>query len=226
MWADPDLTGPLLLIGLYWAERLYLDPERTTISGAETARAVFGDVPAYRVVFGGTEWVLGGAGDLYLAELRKDIRRYCSTADPRNRPLGRTCVAPMVRRDGPCGQPASTTVTAWMRDLDTGERYDLAYCARHRDWAEGQVRSNAAAWKALGGDQPTPPANTGGVLRRHLPEVGWEKLWRRLDEKWEPPPEREPFVRPTLTVLITDDVEPAPPDVARPRLSLVPGVVG
>jgi hypothetical protein len=204
MWADPDLTGDLLLIGLYWARQLHLNDVAETISGAATVKAVYGRD--------------GNRSHRYQSTLRQDIRRYASTADPRNNRYDTGCVAPMVRREGLCGQ--SGNADRQIRDLDTGERLVLRHCARHRAWAFQQLSANADAWDALGYRKPVPPANAGGVLRRHLPEVDWPSLWRSIDENWVEPPEREPFHPPELQVLVTLDVEP----VVRPRpaLRLVP----
>jgi hypothetical protein len=202
MWADPDLTGDLLAVGLYWAHRLHLDGV-DSLSTKDTARAVL------------------GASRHLERVMRNDIRRYDPIADPRcQHRYGLACEAPMIRREGLCGQPASRSHTdLW--DLDTGRRYYIARCGRHSDWARQQARANLAAWEAIPAlNRPVPPANTGGVLRRHLPELEWPTYWRSLDERWVEPPELEPFVRPTFTIVVSVDVEPSP-DVARPRLSLV-----
>lgn len=37
-----------------------------------------------------------------------------------------------------------------------------------------------------------PPANAGGVLARHIPEIDWEACWIKLDPEWTKPPEVEP----------------------------------
>jgi hypothetical protein len=214
MWSDPELTGDLLAIGLYWAQALHLSDggPPATLSSLSTAQAVYGHVNDQ------TWQAMRGT-------LLKDARRYDPFTDPRNQLFwSGACQAPMIRRNGLCGKPGNRTHGTVVRDLETGERIYPPRCPRHIQWAEQTARTNKAAWDALAGPdgpgQPIPPANTGGVLRRHLPELDWPAYWTALDPRWVEPPERVPFVRPTFTVLITDDVEPAPAG-PRPSLSLV-----
>lgn len=94
----------------------------------------------------------------------------------------------MIRRQGPCGQSAS--LRAMLTDATTGRKQWLAACSRHRDWFEGRVRSNRAEVEVANPERP--PANAGGVLARHIPEIDWEATWIKLDPTWTPPPEVEP----------------------------------
>lgn len=220
MYADPALTGPLLAIGLNWAHQRHIEGVGK-LSAKAAARAVFGEPGTTTIVFGGVPHVYDRADTQFNKVMSDDIRRYRSWLDPRNSiHVVRPCEAPMVRRDGLCGKPASGREDIY--DLATGERYGVARCGRHIQWACELTRDNHRVWRAIPEDKrPIPPANSGGVLRRHLPELDWPAYWLRLDPGWVEPPEREPFVRPTLTVLITDDVEPSP-EGPRAALTLVP----
>lgn len=171
---DPDLTGDLLLIAIALARHFDLRDggDKEDVAGA--ALGMFpGDTQAVYVrVF---------------KALRSDIRRY--EVPPGGGPDGRnTCDAAMVTRDR-CGKPASCGTIVW--DPDTGEGRHLSACGQrdHRDWWKEQSKAAKAARQAAGDDFPRPPANTGGVLARHFPEIDWPNMWAHLDDDWEPHPE-------------------------------------
>jgi hypothetical protein len=75
---------------------------------------------------------------------------------------------------------------------------------------------NAAELKA--NPAPVPPANTGGVLERHLPEIDWWKVWTHVDKSWSPPPEGERFHKPKLTLVMGEPEENVVVEMRRPAL--------
>lgn len=142
------------------------------------------------------ERVNTAAGSDYFCRsvIRADVPRYIGE------PSTNACIAPMVRRDGPCGK--QTYKHVWIRDPETGRRTREYYCTRH--WSldhEKRSRDLHDAWEANG--SPEPPANSGGVLRRHL-STNWDELY-----DWADPGRRSEGGK-----------EPTPP---RPKLSLIQG---
>lgn len=122
-----------------------------------------------------------------------------------------TCTAPMIRANRPtCDRPASHSGN--VTDLDTGERRMHQSCGRHKDWFWRIARENRAAVKKAEerGRLPLPAANHGGVLARHFPEIGWPRLWEKLDPRWTEHPESTPTPRPTLTLHIGGGEETFP----------------
>lgn len=100
----------------------------------------------------------------------------------------RTCAAPMIRRNGPCGQHA--TDRDYTIDQETGWRTAVWYCRRHESWG----RSVRAQRQANPGPEPLP--NAGGLVPSYLMSEGQEQAWVRLykeaavwklDRFWEPP---------------------------------------
>ena len=137
--------------------------------------------------------------------LRKDIRRYDAIKDADERDPARRCGAPMVRRQGPCGNSASRR--AMLTDSLTGRQQWIAGCKRHEDWFNERVRANRADVEQIA-DAVRPAANAGGVLERHIPEIDWEAVWVKLDPSWVRPPEAEPepvSVYPKLRLLLTEE---------------------
>jgi hypothetical protein len=126
--------------------------------------------------------------------LESDIRRY---AVDFTREV--TCPAWRPRAKRSCGKRSSSY--QYVTDPATGERHPFGYCSEHAE--EGRKALVAAKTReALADIIPRPYANAGGRVRRHCPETDWETLWRKLDPKWEPPPEREPVVAtPSLSVV-------------------------
>lgn len=221
MLADPDMGGDLLLIGLCMARRAYLGKDVAGRAGAgEMAAAVFD---------GGQPRTSSSHAERWRRAMRGDIRRYDFNADPLNADpvVGgirrcTPCSAPMVRKPAPCGKPATTWSLA--TDPETGRRYRLGCCSRHFEWYRAADAENKAALTAVGDHLPIPAANTGGILRRHLPGFSWPEYWRRLDPNWTEPPEETPIAKPQLTILINDDFDVAtvPLPGGRQRLTLVP----
>lgn len=133
--------------------------------------------------------------------LRGDIRRYDAIKDADSREPARRCGAPMVRRQGPCGNSGSRR--ALLTDPDTGRKQWIAACTRHVDWFDARVRANRETCEVE--TVTVPAANAGGVLARHIPEIDWEDTWRDLDPDWTPPPEGEDEptdTRPKLTLVL------------------------
>lgn len=206
MIADPDLAGELLLLGIALARHVDgIDPARVNREAleviAETYLAVRLDKPLWSLV----------------QIVRKDIRRYDMHAEPDANTGSVPCMAPMQRREGHCGKRASRYSS--FVDVDTGRRTLWGACSRkdHTAWWEQEWQANMQAAK----DAPTPIANTGGVLARHLPEINWHKLYRWVDPNWTPPPEETPWQRPTLSLLPGDAEEH--PMTPPPALTVLSG---
>jgi hypothetical protein len=184
MLNDPDLTGDLLLFALALDEVIATRKgQGRKTSGKNWTSAV-------------TELARGTEGHLrYWAKhvVERDVPRY--EPEPAEYPW--PCVAPMIRREGLCGKQGARHLTD--RDPDTGEARQIALCSRHRS-LEAQFDAREKAWRANG--KPLPPANTGGVLRRHF-NADWDAIYR-----WAAPG-REPMEggreatppRPTLRLI-------------------------
>jgi len=153
---------------------------------------------------------------------RADRRRYSPEADGDRTWADVTCGRPMVRREGLCGRPASTNARRLTDPLD-GQRRWVGACSQPacKRWFADLLDRNGAELAAH--PAPVPPANTGGVLERHLPEIDWWKVWRAVDPGWTPPPEGRRFERPTLTLLVDDAAEVKPVVSARPSLRVLEG---
>lgn len=201
MLADAELSGDLLLVGLFLARAVHLNEPELPVGTAAIAQALFSKEynPAAKVN----------------KVLRGDRRRYT--------PMGYrwgACDAPMVRRQGKCGVQTALR-EAWVTDPANGERTRLHACSRpaHRQWLARVTADNERALTA----QPDvhPPANIGGVLSKHLDEIDWWAMWRVLDPKWTPPPEAEPFRKPRLQLLVDDDAEVSV--AVRPELGVIEG---
>lgn len=175
MCDDPDLTGDLLLFAITTAHvtsrrrhaprRL---PKRHWLE--EVAEAVGCD----------TWWVQRMIG--------RDVPRF----EAPNLSGHRACVAPMIRRDGPCGKPGVRGGP--LRDPDTGEFTYAWACSRHRREMAADIERRRRAWIANGSPQPAP--NTGGVLPRYFTTdwnvyYDWAAPWRKpADTLPEPTPPR------------------------------------
>ena len=173
MLDDPECTGDLFALGVSLLDFAILSATRDEKSWKFYADRVL-DQPGY-----------------VKNVLRGDIRRYDAAKDAAAVGPARACGAPMIRRQGPCGNSASRR--ALITDALTGRKQWLAGCTRHEDWFNTQVRANQASLADVG-EAVRPPANAGGVLARHLPEIDWEAAWRKLDPTWTPPPEADPEV--------------------------------
>lgn len=194
---DPDLTGDALLLALGAAERMHF-PERykgrpkSERSWYGIARRVF---PAR--VEGHPERVLRGV-------LADDIPRYEWIDEFRDR----RCGAPMIRREGKCGQAAS--ITWGDRDPVTGEGKLVGLCRRHERSELGrQIRAlrmeRLREWRENG--EPEPPANRGGVLARYF-DTDWQRLyeWASPSRAARAKPDGKPATppRPVLTLIRGD----------------------
>jgi hypothetical protein len=182
MYADPDLRGDLLAVGLAIA-RLKREGQRRALT--DIAEMI--------------GWRNGGRPNWLRVKyvLANDRPRYLPSAD---RPSA--CAAPMIRREGPCGRPTSSGVM--LRDATTGEMERLPACSRHRDWAETLRRQTWALWRDAG--SPEPPANTGGVLARHI-DLDWPTIYRWGDKEWAMPSSGPPAPstpRPRFTIVTGD----------------------
>lgn len=182
MYADADLRDDLLAVGLAIARMMREGRKRRSLRAiAEMIGWNSGGHPNWMRVM----YVLAGDRPRYQPPTGEQI-----------------CRAPMIRREGTCNRPGGTTVM--LRDPDTGAMGYLAACSRHVGWAHARRRQTWEAWERNG--SPDPPANTGGVLARHI-NLDWPTVYRWVDRDWEMPssgpPEPTP-PRPKFTVLIGD----------------------
>lgn len=182
MLDDPECTGDLFGLGVALLDFAVMG-DRDERTWKHYAVRAWGDKAGYTSRYGIRE------------VLRKDIRRYDAIKDAEERDPARRCGAPMIRRQGPCGQSASRR--AMLTDALTGRRQWIAGCKRHEDWFNTQVRANRAEVSEIA-EAVRPPANAGGVLARHIPEIDWQALWLTLDPEWTAPPEAEPEVVPVF----------------------------
>lgn len=181
MLEDPECTGDLFALGVSLLDFAILRIDRD-----ERSWSYYADRAGIRYVRG---------------VLRGDIRRYDALKDADASGPARQCGAPMVRRQGPCGKSSSRR--ALLTDAETGRKQWIAACSRHADWFESRVRSNRA--KVEVSNPERPPANAGGVLARHIPEIDWRATWLKLDPDWTAPPEVEPEevpLKPRLTLVL------------------------
>ncbi|WP_406078782.1 hypothetical protein OG337_29190 [[Kitasatospora] papulosa] len=127
----------------------------------------------------------GGRRESRLADLLyADRPRYDFPPLSYNQP----CAAPMIRREGLCGRPASDN--DYEVDHDTGWKTPVYFCRRHEPWG-GQLREQR---RREPGPEPIP--NAGGLVVSYLMSDGQEQAWARLyreaaewkrDRQWEPP---------------------------------------
>jgi hypothetical protein len=223
MLADPECVGELLLVGIGmarcvdlgdppWAEDGYMDLREIAdrIYGRRQLSSgnILGTIHYDRADISPRKRIRG----VFFA----DRRRYSAEVDGDRGFHGVTCGRPMVRREGVCGRNPAHDLRRRLTDPVTGQRRTIAACSQKacRAWFADLLARNAAELKQH--PAPQPPANTGGVLQRHLPELNWTKIWARVDETWRPPPEGERFERPRLTLLHGDDDTPV--TVPRPAL--------
>ncbi len=188
---DPDLTRDALLFALTLDEVLAMQREA-----------------GHRGVGPDNDWV-GQIGELARGPLEQDERRrfwvkhVIADDVPRYEAALNdghpACVAPMIRREGPCGKPGTTRLIDY--DPATGERAWIGLCSRHRHLEESYQRRRQE-WIANG--TPTPPPNVGGVLMRYF-KTDWDTVYR-----WADPYTRRSARKP----------EAVPP---RPQLRLIHG---
>lgn len=142
MLGDPECTGHLLALGIALLDYAVLrtTDDKSWSYYAERAWGVESN-----------QWLLHDV-------LRKDIRRYDAIKDADNHGPARKCGAPMLRRQGPCGNSAN--IRALLTDPDTGRRQWIAACRRHRPWFDAEVRRNRLACGEVE-NIGIPPANAG-----------------------------------------------------------------
>jgi hypothetical protein len=226
MLADPECIGELLLVGTGMARTLDLgDPpwgDEGHMQIRVIAERIYGRHRLHQPILGASHY--SDRGDTrprrrILDVFYADRRRYSADVDG-DRGFGFvTCGRPMLRRDGLCGRNASYELQRRLTDPATGQRRTVGACSQPkcRAWFADLLDRNAAELKAH--PAPVPPANTGGVLERHLPELDWWKIWAHVDKTWVPPPEGERFHRPTLKLVMTDpDEVPVSAPIPRPAL--------
>lgn len=198
MIADPEITGDLLLIGI-WLARASILQEPPSGTGKWGYRTVAADLY-------GADDSRGEHIERVKRALRKDVPHYDWRRDVgvNWRPAGgHGCAGDTA--DGLCGLPHvhETLLT----DLQTGRSYVVAACAQHVGWLNLQVLRNQETLAGLGDRAPNPPANAGGALARHLPGYRWPQWWARLDPGSRPNPGPVSPPAPQLRVLTFD-----PPD--------------
>lgn len=226
MLADPECVGEFLLVGIGMARCIDLgDPPWRADGHMDLPTIAYAVYGRYRH---GMDMLVpdrGAHGDTHprrriLDVFFQDRRRYSASRDgDTGAHLGTACGRPMLRREGLCGRNASWDQKRRLTDPLTGRRRTVGACSQPkcRAWFTDLLARNAAELKAH--PAPVPPANTGGVLERHLPELDWWKVWRHVDKNWTPPPEGERFVKPTLTLVLGHEEVDEPVTVAkRPAL--------
>lgn len=224
--ADPDVTGDLLLVGLWLARATILrdpPPGETGWNMADAARDLFpmNTRPAMNTLGHWEQQATGPNVWRVYDVLKQDTRRYDMWADqPGGRHCRTVCGAPTPRKPA-CGK--NCTVSGTVTDPDTGRRRLIGACGKHMDWWKEQQRANREACAAV--EVPRPPANAGGALARHL-RLDWPALWKGLDPDWTPPPEVDAWERPNLRLVVSADMPsrglstcPAP----RPRFAVITG---
>lgn len=102
--------------------------------------------------------------------IREDVPRY----EPDGWPdVGRTCVAPMIRRDGLCGQ--SRCESFRVTNPEDGTWTLHGYCARHQEAAR---RAECEERSRLRAGVPDPVPNRGGLLPCYMPRRDWPDIYR------------------------------------------------
>jgi hypothetical protein len=227
MYADPECVGELLLVGAAMGRSIDLgDPGWVdgSMPMKAIADAVYGHhwLPGQMLVPGrhrGDDHPRKRIRSVFFA----DRRRYDPDSDPDATQWAMlTCGRPMVRRDGLCHRHATNSKR--LTDPATGLRSYVGACGQKacKAWLADLLERNRTELAA--NPAPTPAANTGGVLERHLPEIDWWAVWRHVDKNWSPPPEGRPFERPTLKLVVDGPVEDEVPAVtARPVLQVLEG---
>lgn len=230
MLADPECVGELLLVGIGMARSVDLGDPPWTAENAMPMKTL-----AERLY--GNRWLptrLVGVGQPHetadanpyrrcWSVFHADRRRYCPTVDGDLAHWAITCGRPMIRREGVCGRDAAHDQRRRLTDPLTGQRRTVGACSQKlcRAWLVDLDERNRAELKAH--PAPEPPANVGGVLERHLPEIDWWPIWAHVDKRWKPPPEGARFERPKLTLLVGDEEPPVVARSERPSLTVHEG---
>lgn len=120
-----------------------------------------------------------------LWEIRSIIRKDCprfEPPDPNSAWHAVLCEAPMIRREGPCGQRASEAFR--LTDPVTGHWRMAGGCSRHREWGRELHRLELERYRA--GVLPEPIPNRGGLAPTHF-RASWPDLYAWADPNWTPP---------------------------------------
>lgn len=167
---DPECTGDLLAIGVALADMIDLNRDDGR-NWSNIGIRVYGPK---------------GRWSRLTHTLGEDVRRYDALADADANQWASKCGAPMVRRHGPCGKQAGrkTLIT----DPYTGRKQWLAACSRHAEWFTKELIARRDAASDV--EQIDPPANAGGVLERHFPDLKWEQVYEWVRPGWTEPGER------------------------------------
>lgn len=227
--ADPDVTGDLLLVGLWLARATILrDPPEGDGGWDMTAAArdlfPLSTRPAMNS-FGEWTHAQTTAPDTWRVYdvLKQDARRYDMWADQPGGKRGLVrCGAPTPRKPA-CGK--NYTVAGTLTDPATGRRRMVGACRQHGDWWREQTQANREACASV--EVPRPHANAGGRLARHL-RLDWPALWQGLDPEWTAPPEVEAWERPNLRLVVASAMPPRPSassSAPRPRFALIDGAL-
>jgi hypothetical protein len=161
-------TRDLILLMAWLAAR---DPDRhtTTVGFWERAGNVLG-----RYKLGLRE--KPRLADLIAADLPRYAIDYRSDAWQRH-----VCAAPMIRRDGLCGQHA----TNHTESIDAnGWLSPIWYCRRHADWG----RKQEAAYREARKTAPPPVPNAGGLMPSYFRNKNGDQGWIEVYEwaaKWK-----------------------------------------
>lgn len=160
-----------------------------------------------------------GADGVCRRAMAKDVPRYEIPAA--DEVLCRSLKARGPQAGEPCGK---TAVGSRLPDRHpiTGEGAWVGYCRNHsHPVLDEERRERLTAWHANG--RPSPPANTGGALRRHF-SGDWDH-WYRWASAWRPGirgEHNEVMLPPNFTLLEGEgnplDLQPE----IRARLSIVP----
>ncbi|MER7166998.1 hypothetical protein ABT336_13150 [Micromonospora sp. NPDC000207] len=234
--ADPEVTGDLLLVGMWLARAIHLHlPKPAVNDGTSTwqlpdiARDLFPLNMDRGLAFNGQMVEAPSAEPDWrrvFEVLKNDIRRYDPKVDQQLPAWARPrCSGPMVRRAS-CGKGSYTW--GYLTDVETGRKRLVGACRKHHDWFQQERKVNAAVVAAT--EAPPPPANAGGRLARHFLDIDWPALWVKLDESWTAPPEQMGSARPKLRVVLGDtgssfSVQRTSSTAARPRFALINGTL-
>lgn len=96
-----------------------------------------------------------------------------------------TCEAPMIRREGLCGQRVSAWPQARVTNPADGTWRMARFCRRHEDYAYRADRADLARVEAGGIPEPVP--NTGGLMPCYLTMRDWNGFYAQARSGWTPP---------------------------------------
>jgi hypothetical protein len=113
----------------------------------------------------------------FLWVIRQDVPRY---EPPRVDP---GCAAPMIRREGTCGNPRTCTGFR-VTDPADGTWQIVNFCRHHEDYA---CQVHAEERRRQGSSLPEPAPNAGGLLPCYFPWRAWEQTYRDAEPGWKVP---------------------------------------